>query len=79
MLATFRQVLQRRPISVSPAAVRIGPFQPRAYHDFPMSLDITQAEALLASPAPTEPIGLSDGQLWVMAAACGDGSREYLL
>jgi predicted MFS family arabinose efflux permease len=41
-----------------------------------MSLDITPAEAFLASPSTAEPIGLSDKTLWVMAAACGTAAAN---
>jgi predicted MFS family arabinose efflux permease len=41
-----------------------------------MSLDITPAEAFLASPETAEPIGLSDRTLWVMATACGTAAAN---
>ncbi len=36
-----------------------------------MSLDLTPAEMLIASPPTVEPLGLPDQKLWTMAAACG--------
>jgi predicted MFS family arabinose efflux permease len=41
-----------------------------------MSLDITQAEALLSSPNYSDPVGVSDRTLWVMAAACGTAAAN---
>jgi len=41
-----------------------------------MSLDITPAEELLASPDATEATGLPDRTLWIMAAACGTAAAN---
>ena len=41
-----------------------------------MSLDISPAEALLASPSADEPVGLPDRTLWIMAAACGTAAAN---
>jgi predicted MFS family arabinose efflux permease len=41
-----------------------------------MSLDITPAEALLVSPEMTEPGGISDRTIWIMAAACGTSAAN---